>query len=563
MTTQNYGGIDVEEMPDNHDSGSWVLVTENINGKVMTWLTSFVDIGDNTWKWYGSRRPFRRSETGRPRARLLRYPAGSDVYHSGLHLWHNDVGNLARDMGIESLAIFNPAFAPETINEVATNCVRLERRSGGLSTEFRLKDVPTWWHDDTLYQLSKENGDSLIDYEMLQDQEPIEMVVVGLDDADNPVRTWIYTIPEPPNPVSELEADPEQFFATIEQDTISFQEYDEGDPDNPDAFPGNGGVFSWIFPDNAELFPSWSRLGWNDVNWNWNELQIDNPTWYTPGDFYAWTSDIYQPGPNAVSPKTASFAITFRDTNLKHYKIDKRYDPWSESLIGFENDHLVFDVAHAWSQDNLNPENGSLNATTRIRGRYLNRFEAPFEVDNATANGNAYTETRMCMAYQPPEDYSNGSTNYSEVCARIRFQEGQLYLNGWVWGSRNADESDEIDPEPSSGDFPYRRVLSFNQTYNLALEYIEASNQLMVEFDDGSNDAPYQSFYDMGSIPDFDFDPENFMRAEIRTRVKSLQEDGDSGSMRVRIDNTKVDGISYDEFTGGFANSKWDVQSWE
>ena len=110
---------------------------------------------------------------------------------------------------------------------------------------------------------------------------------------------------------------------------------------------------------------------------------------------------------------------------------------------------------------------------------------------------------------------------------------------------------------------PHGQVLSFNQTYNLAVEYIEASNQLMVEFDDGSEDAPYQSFYDMGSIPDFNFDPENFIHAEIRTRVRSLQQEGDTGSMRVSIDNTKVDGISYDEFTGGFANSKWDVQSYE
>ena len=175
-----------------------MLVTSNYNGKVMTWLTSFVDIGNNTWKWYGNRVPFRSFDAGRPRARQLKYPAGSVVYHSGLHFWHNDVGDLAWDMGIKTLAIFNPAFAPENINGVDTNCVRLERREGGLDTQFRLKDVPTWWNDDSLYQLSKENGDRLIDFDILQDQEPIEMVVVGLDDADNPVRTWIYTIPEPP-----------------------------------------------------------------------------------------------------------------------------------------------------------------------------------------------------------------------------------------------------------------------------------------------------------------------------------------------------------------------------
>ena len=107
------------------------------------------------------------------------------------------------------------------------------------------------------------------------------------------------------------------------------------------------------------------------------------------------TSDIYQPGSNAVSPRKAEFILTMRDTNHKHYWTDKRWDPWSENFISVENGHLVFDVAHSWSQDNLDPENGSMNATTRIRGRHLNRFEAPFVIENATAHGNAYAETRI------------------------------------------------------------------------------------------------------------------------------------------------------------------------
>ena len=61
MITQYYGNIPVEEMPDNYDSDRWVLVTTNTNGKIMTWPTSFVDIGNNIWKWYGNRVPFRQT----------------------------------------------------------------------------------------------------------------------------------------------------------------------------------------------------------------------------------------------------------------------------------------------------------------------------------------------------------------------------------------------------------------------------------------------------------------------------------------------------------------------
>ncbi|MBC2704551.1 hypothetical protein [Desulfobacula sp.] len=563
MATQDYGTTTVEEMPDSHDSGLWILVTTNTNGKVMSWLTSFVDIDSDTdtelWKWYGNRQAVRRADPGRPRARQLLFPADAVTYHSGLHFWHNDIGNLALDMGITNLAIFNPAFAPEEINGVETNCVRLERREGGLDTRFRLSNVPHYWTNDCLYELSKEPGDRRIDLDVLKSQETMEFVVIGLDDDDNPVRTWLYTIPQAPHPVSELMADPGNYFATIEQDTISFQPYDDSDSANPDEFPGNDGLFSWTFPTNPELFPSWTRLGWNDQYWNWNELQVDNPAWYSPGNFYDFTSGTYQPDSTADLPRTASFAVTMRDTNLMHYQTDKRYDPWSEQFISVVNNQLIFDVTHAWSSENLNPDWASMYVRTRIRGKYLERFEVPITVESASVTGNAYVETEIRLAYQPYEDIGNGDTNFIGLYARIRYVGGQLRLQGFVWGSRNADGTDVINPAPSSGNYPHGKILAFGEPYTLAVEYFEATNQLMIEFDDGSTDAPYQSFYDMDSIIEFDSD--NFIHAEIRTRVRSLQQDGDTGSMIVNVDNTKVDGMPYDDFTGGFANNKWDIQS--
>jgi hypothetical protein len=471
------------------------------------------------------------------------------------------VGNLAWNMGIRSVAVFNPAFAPETINGVATNCVKLERRAGGIDTRFRLKDVPIWWRNDALYQLSKESGDHLIDLDVLKSQEPIEMVAFGLDDADAPVRTWLYVIPEPPQPVNELEASPEHFFADIDRVDISFQEYDENDPDNPDAFPGEGGYFSWTFPTNETLFPSWATLGWDDRNWNWNEFQIINPLWYEPGDFTSWSSDFFAPGPNATSPRNASFWIVMRDTNHRHYQARKIWDPWSEDFISAENDHLVFDVERTWSPDILNPSWGSMNARTRIRGKYVTRFEAPVVVERADVSGNAYVETEMRLDYQPPEDYSNGDKNFIGVYARIRYQNGTLFLDGFVWGSRNADSSDTFTVPSSGGDYPFGQVLNLNQSYTLAVEYIESSNQLMVEFDGGS--GPRRSYFDMGSIDNFEFDPANFGSAEIRTRVRSLQQEGDSGRMRVSINQTSVNGAPFDAFTGGFANNKWEILSYE
>ncbi|MFO7727723.1 MAG: DUF4214 domain-containing protein [Desulfonatronovibrio sp.] len=549
MTTQYYGLQPVEENHDNYSEALWVLVTSEINSRSFTWLTSFVKDG-TAWKWYGNRFPFKSTQQARPHARQLLYPAGAVTYHSGLQFWHNDINNLALNMGITNLAVFNPAFAPETIDGLAVNCVRLERRAGGLSTQYRLSNVPHYWNNDVLYELSKENGDRLIDLDNLKSQETMEFVAIGLDDDKNPVRTWLYTIPEPPLAVSVIEADPDRYFAGIEQDAISF-----------DPFPGNGGVFTWTLPDNPDLFPSWATLGWDDVNWNWNQLTLENPGWYAPQDFSAWTSDLFDPGSTTISARTGSFWVVMRDTSHRHYQAEKRDDPWSESLISVENDHLVFDVSHEWDAENLNPTWSSLSARTRIRGKYMNRFEAPFVVENASATGNVQAETEIRLGYQPAEDFGKGNTNFIGVWNRIRYQNEGLVLQGFVWGSRNADDTDEIFPPPASGNFPFGQQLSFNQTYHLAVEYLETTNQLMIEFTDGSN--TYQSFYDMDSIENFKFDPDNFLFAEIRTRIRGLENAGDSGSMRVRIADTTVDGIPYDDFTGGFSNNKWDIVTYE
>lgn len=559
MKTQHYGTRPVQELPDGHTGGLWVHVTTQINGKSSSWLTSFADTGNNTWKWYGNRIPFRRSERGRTRARQMLYTAGATTYQSGIHLWHNDVGNLAMDKGITRLAVFNPAFAPETIDGVSTNCVRLERRAGGLDTRYRLTHVPTWWIDDGLYQLSKTPGDRLIDHDLLKTQTPIEMVVIGLDNADTPVSTWIYTIPEPPLPISELKANPGQYFAAVDQDSVSFKPYDPADPTDPDAFPGNNGLFSWVFPADPKLFPSWSELGWDDVNWNWNELQIDNPAWLTPDDFSAWTSDIYLPGPTAISPRTAHFLITMRDLNANHFETRKIWDPWSKNFIRAENDQLTMDVTRSWSPDNLNPVSSAMNSRLRIRGdRYLTRFEVPVVVESATAQGNGYAEMDIRLGYQPEEDRGNGDTNFIGLFARIRFQGGQLKLQGFVWGSKDAGGTISIPIPSSSGDYPYERILSFNQPYNLAVEYVKAQNRLVLEFDDGT--GPYQSVYDMNLVPEFNGD--DFILAEIRTRVRNLQQAGDAGSIRVHLDDARVDGALYDDFTGGMTNS-WEIVSYE
>jgi hypothetical protein len=403
-----------------------------------------------------------------PYARQLLYPAGAVTYHSGLHLWHNDIANLAKTgMGITNLAVFNPAFAPEIIDGEPVNCVRLEREAGGVSGRYRLNNVPHYWNNEALYQLSKEPGDRLIDLDNLKSQETMEFVVIGLDDNDTPIRTWLYTIPEAPLPVSEIEADPDRYFAGIEHNEISFV-----------PFPGNDGMFSWILPDNPDLFTAWATLGWDNENWQWNELQLLNPAWYDASiDLSAWTEDQFNPGTLvSLPPRTGNFIVTMRDPSQRNYQAWKRYYPWPESLIRVEENHLVFDVNQA--AGDLNYEGSTrLNASTRIRGKYLNRFEAPFVVESASATGNAFVETEIMLGYQPDEDLWNGSTNFIGVWARIRYQNGGLGLGGFVWGSRSANASDEIyqgqEGQVPGGTFPYGKVLNFNQTYHLAVEYHE------------------------------------------------------------------------------------------
>jgi len=568
METQYYGNIPVEEMPDSHEEGVWALATVNINGKVMNYITSFVNIGNNEWKWYGNRRPIRRADRGRPRARRILFPAGAVTYHSGLHFWHNDVGNLAWNMGITNLAIFNPAFAPETIDGVDTNCVKLERRAGGLDTRFRLSNVPYYWNNDGLYQLSKEPGDRLIDLDNLNSQETIEFVVVGLDDAGNPVKTWLYTIPQVPHTVSELVANSNTYFAQIEQDVVSFQPFDSNVPDNPDAFPGNGGFFSWIFPNNPELFPSWTQLGWDDVNWNWNELQIDNPAWYAPGDFYAFTSGIYQPGINAILPRTAEFIVTMRGPNLMHYQANKRYDPWSEDFLSIENGELVFDMTHSYQPENIS---NLLTTQLRIRDREVTRFQADVKLEDGSFTDaqpdNSWDVnacTRLELVFQPEEYYLQGlSTEYIQVNIRIRLEKDfRRWVDGYIWEANDVNWDTKWSRNTSNpeftGNFPSGELIETSQNavyHTIAIEHDKVNGQMILEFDGQA------SAINLSAIPGFNGD--DFRYARIRTRVQEINEPGDAGSITVRVDDVEVNGQIYDNFDNGFGINNWYINSYE
>ena len=376
-------------------------------------------------------------------------------------------------------------------------------------------------------------------------------MAIGLDDSGAPLRTWLYTIAEAPDELSEIMAKPDDYFAQILRDTISF---DTSDPSSPDAFPGDAGHFEWVLPPTPDLFPSFSILGWDDGPWQWNELQVDNPAWYGPGDFFSWTSDTYLPGATATYVRHAEFNIYIRNANAKHYQTSKKYSPY-EASVAIESGELVFDVNHSYSPDNLRDRK---QARTRIRDTRTQRLEATIVVESASITGpNAFAEVDVKIGYQPDFYYGSGDENYLGVFARIRYENNQLSLRGFVWGSNNRDGTDWYTVPPSGGNFPFGRPLMFNQPYTLAVEYFESSNQLVIEFDDGQGLGPYRSTFDMDAYPVFD--PENFQNAEVRTRVRNANQAGDSAGMRVRCDNVYVNEVLYDDFNDGFGVNKWQV----
>ena len=567
MTEQYYGPRTllnrVEEIPDNYSEGAWILATSEINGEMITWISSFVKLANDTWKWYGNRRPFRRSSQGRPEARQFIFPADAVLYHSGLWFWHNDVGNIALNMGmgITNLAIFNPAFAPETIDGTPTNCIRMERREEGLDTRFSLTNVPTFWRDDALYQIGPGRG---LDIATLASQESKEFVVIGLDENDMPVSTWIYTIAQLPPLVEEIISNPDHYFADIEQTSISFEPYDPADPDNPDAFPGNDGLFSWVLPDDAELFPSHSHLGWNDDKWYWNEIQIDNPAWYSAGDFRAWTSDTYQPGPLADIVREAQFSIFMRNANNNQYRTSRWYNPRAENVIDFEDGELVFNLFHEYLPENLSDR---VTAFTRITGRPVTRFETDLVVEDGAifdTSDNAIdviAETSIRLAYHPNAYYvKDVGTGYVELVVRISlYKDGNLSALGYIW---TADEDWDTDQYVDSyselfvGNFPTGSpALVFGNPYSIAVEFDEANNKFIIELDGQS------SAFDLAPYPEFD--PQTFKYAEIRTRVKNLAQEGDAGKIIVHYDNVMVNGALYDDFADGFSTNKWYVNAYE
>ncbi len=543
MKSHTYGIRSINEIKDNYSKGLWVNVDFIFNGvRYNNWSTSFVKTGEGDWLWYGNRRPMRNGGRVRARGWKKLYSAGVTTCDTGLHIYTNDVGNLASDMGITNQAIFNPVMPAEEIDGENTNCLRMARKDDGFSTEYGITNVSSDFNQH-LFRARVNGG---LDLTELASQDTKEFVFIGLDDSDNPIGAWISLIGEAPLPVSELEVNDAEYFPVI----IGPQSFTEID------FEGENSI-QWQLPANGNLFASWSGFAWRDENGNYQEISINNPFWYEPGDLFSWTTDIFDPSSMAGIVQRAYISTElFEKANHRRYKTEKIFQPWVEEFVSISGGELVFDVEHAYAAENLSDR---IDTAVKTRDVTVTRLEATVTIESASKVGDEVdVRTEIKLSYQPDEYYyeSDNDKDYFEVKIRILYEnDGKLHLGGGVWGSISEDGTVEYEIPNATGDFPFWEEIATTQSHTYAVEYDESSDSFKIEYDG------YISTIDMSTFETFD--PADFKEARIRTRISNVEMEGDQGQMKTHIDNVMINGQFYEDFTDGFTINKWDVNAYE
>jgi hypothetical protein len=541
MQEQTYGDQTIHELADNYDEGLWVLLSVKRNGIVRTYPTSFVNIGGGEWKVYGNRREIASSSMGRAAARKNMRPGGALEYATGFNFYHRDHDDTAFSKGITKLAIVNPALPPTPVDGQTANCVQMARRDDGANERYGITSVSgesgTWL---------RHRGGIGYDHDNLLFQDKPEFVVFALNDANQVQGVWIYVVEALPFTIDKVIEKDSEWFADI-QEPASFEDI---------TIPGSNHL-SWDLPSDEAIYPSWLWFGWDDADWNYSEVSVDNPAWVETLDFYDWLEEDVEAAPHSGIVRQVHLGLGFGSAlDDRYYVVQRTFDPFTDQIIQSKNDAVEMSIDHSWADTNLSDR---LTGVLQPTGANVTRLETTVTVESATTNGEGVeAQAYIQLAYQPDEIWDQpgwSDEKYFDITVRMNYRDGRMWLLGWVWGSQNEDGSVEYDLPPPEGDYPFDETIVFNREYSIAVECDPAARTLSFEFNGQG------STVDMSGISDFD--PADFKRAQLRVRVRYLENPGDSGAITVKYDNVKINGELYDDFDDGLAPNKWRAHSYE
>lgn len=544
VRTQFYGNQNIDEMPDSYEEGLWAVVNIRRNGITRAFTTVFVDVGGGSWKLYGNRCAVLTTSRGQARSIKEIIPGGVTNYEPGFSMYHRDRGDVALNTGITKLAILNPALPSFELDGEMINCVQMARKDGGSNERFGFTNIPgitgSW--------IGEVSGKGYNRTSLVAQSQP-EFVVFSLDDADQVQGVWIYLVNMLPPTTQELIDRDAEWFATLAQ-PVNF---------NNIAIPGTTSL-SWDLPADDTIYPGWLSFGWHDEDWIYSGQDFNSPAWYDSSDFFDWLEqdvEVDITPPNGIIRRVNFDLNCYSATDDRSFVMHKEYSPHTDQIIQPKNNVVEMTVERQWASTNLS---NRLTGHIWTKGvSQINRFEAKFTVTAVDTSGsNVDAETLITLMYQPDEIWDRPGWTQEHlfnVTVRLRANNGRMWLQGWMEGFVDADETMEYPvPEPV-GNFPFDETIVLGRIYTLAVECDPVAKTLTLEFDGKRSTA------DLSGIEDFN--PADVKRAELKTRVRDVESAGDSGLIKVEIDDVKVNGELFDDFTDGLAPNKWNANSYE
>jgi len=168
-------------------------------------------------------------------------------------------------------------------------------------------------------------------------------------------------------------------------------------------------------------------------------------------------------------------------------------------------------------------------------------------------DSNARLEVRAQLRYSSTSDDSEF------------YAASNLQYNGSSFGASSFIEKCSNGECVVTSEYTGNIAVSFGETVTISVTYDAANQQFIHNIGPATHVislATLQTKLDEAAAGSLDFTNYSFNRSLIRSEVKNIEQEGESGSLTIKLDKVSHDGVVYDEFDDEFLDpNKWSVRN--
>jgi hypothetical protein len=238
----------------------------------------------------------------------------------------------------------------------------------------------------------------------------------------------------------------------------------------------------------------------------------------------------------------------------------------SNNDISIENDSLKMNLS-------LNSGGSSTKITNYLdssTATAIRRVEATVRVDeSSTVAPGASIETDIRIEYQPENNRNEGSKNKYFVVLRLRNNGNGPFVQSFMGMCLDSRCTKEIYIEPDSDGSSGQMIKgtpinNWSLASDISIEFVK-ENKFILSYNGQTIDIPVTKFNNHTRVirTGVTISASDFIKVRLRTRIKNIDIDGESGKITVFYDNVKISELSGGEIEDDFSSNEIDKSKWK